>query len=234
MAEEKTAEEETAKPNTESQAAASPRWQALWQRFWQNRIVSIATTAGILLVVGWLAYRQYLSSQNEECLREMRAAESYFRQDSFEKAIKGTATALGFEQLVEEYGRTEAGNLCRLYLGISYLKVGQYEAAAQTLAAYDAPDSYLGGTAYAALAGAYAELKEFSKAAKAYEKAAKVHDNSQTTPVFLLQAGLCYELAQEWGKARETYQRIVREYPLAAEASTAQKHLARVETAHAD
>ncbi len=228
------AEEKTAKSEAESPTPAPPRWEALWQRLRQNRLASILTTAGVLLVVGWLAYRQYLSSQNEECLREMRTAESYFRQDSFEKAIKGTATALGFEQLVEEYGRTEAGNLCRLYLGLSYLKTGQYEAAVQVLEDYDAPDSYLGGAAYAALAGAYAELKDFSKAAKAYEKAAKVHDNTQTTPVFLLQAGLCYELAQEWGKARKAYQRIVQEYPLAAEASTAQKHLARVETAHAD
>lgn len=228
------AEEKTAKSEAESPTPAPPRWAALWQRLRQNRLASILTTALVLLVVGWLAYRQYLSSQNEECLREMRTAESYFRQDSFEKAIKGTATALGFEQLVEEYGRTEAGNLCRLYLGLSYLKTGQYEAAVQTLEDYDAPGSYLGGAAYAALAGAYAELKDFSKAAKAYEKAAKVHDNTQTTPVFLLQAGLCYELAQQWDQARNTYRRIVQEYPLAAEASTAQKHLARVETAHAD
>lgn len=227
-------EEKTPKPDTETSTSPSEnRWLTLWRRLQQNRIVSYVGIGVVIAVVGWLAYRQYLASQNEECLREMRFAEAFFRQDSFEKAIKGTATALGFEQLVEEYGRTEAGNLCRLYLGIAYLKTGKFEEARAALEAYDAPDSYMGGVATAALAGVYAELKEYKKAAELYEEAAETHDNSQTSPVFLLQAGLSYELAQAWDKAAEMYREILKKYPLAGEASTAQKHLSRVETAHA-
>ncbi|RMF52668.1 MAG: hypothetical protein D6750_02010 [Bacteroidetes bacterium] len=227
MAEEKDPQTEASPPPKEGAS-----WRALWQRLSQNRLLSILSTAIVIGVVGWVAYRQYLASQNEECLKEMRAAEAFFRQDSFEKAIKGTATVLGFEQLVNDYGRTQAGNLCRLYLGLCYLKTGQPQAAIETLEDYDAPDSYLGGAALAALAGAYAEVKEFEKAARYYQKAAQIHDNSQTSPAFLLQAGLCYELAGQWEKAAQVYAEITEEYPLAAEAPTAQKHLARVE-AHA-
>lgn len=229
MAEEKDPKAETSSPSTREGAS----WQALWQRFSQNRILLVLSIAVVIGTVGWIAYRQYLASQNEECLKEMRAAEAFFRQDSFEKAIKGTATVMGFEQLVDEYGRTRAGNLCRLYLGLCYLKTGKPQAAMETLEDYDTPDSYLGGAAFAALAGAYAEVKEFEKAARYYEKAAKIHNNSQTSPPLLLQAGLCYELAGQEEKAAEVYARITEKYPLAAEAPTAQKHLQRVQ-GHAD
>lgn len=222
------AEEKLPNPEVESTQQPESGWQKLWRLFQQRRTVNIITIAIVVIVVGWVAFREYRASKNEECIEQMRFAESYFRQDSFEKAIKGTLGAPGFEQLVEEYGWTEAGNLCRLYLGLSYLKLGDFQAAADALSDYDAPDSYLGGAAYAALAGAYAELKDFSRAGRYYEKAAVVHNNSQTSPVFLLQAGLAYELAQDRQKAGKVYQRILDEYPGASEANAAQKHLERV------
>ncbi|MCS7188680.1 MAG: tetratricopeptide repeat protein [Bacteroidia bacterium] len=226
------AEEQIPKPEVETPSQEG-KWLALWHRLRQNRLASIVSAGLVVLVVGWIAYRQYLFTQNEECLREMRFAEAYFRQDSFEKAIKGTATALGFEQLVKEYGSTEAGNLCRLYLGACYLKTGKYEAAVEVLSEYEDEDSYLGGVAQAALAGAYAELKKFEKAAKLYEEAADIHHNSQTSPVFLLQAGQCYELSKDWERAMEVYEELIEKYPTAGEVSSAQKHLARLRTAHA-
>ncbi|MEN2992018.1 MAG: tetratricopeptide repeat protein [Bacteroidia bacterium] len=225
-------EEQAAKSSAEVSEAANPL-KALWRRFQERRWLSYATLAVVIVVVGVLSYWQYLRSQNEECLREMRFAESYFRQDSFEKALAGTATAMGFAQLVEAYPHTEAGNLCRLYAGLCYLRLNKPEAAVEMLAKYDAPDSYLGGIALGALAGAYAELREFKKAARYYEKAARLHRNSQTSPLYLIHAGLCYELAEEWEKAAKMYEEITHKYPMAMEFSTAQKHLARVRTRHA-
>jgi len=93
----------------------------------------------------------------------------------------------------------------------------------------DIPETYLGGAAYGALAAAYAETKNFAKAAKTYEKAAEIHDNSQTSPMYLLYAGLSYELAGEYRNAARVYRGLLARYPLAGEAPTAQKHLARVE-----
>ncbi|MCS6790942.1 MAG: tetratricopeptide repeat protein [Bacteroidia bacterium] len=220
--------------SSEISQAEKTGWASLWQKFKENRWISIGGGALLIGVVGWIAYRQYQALQNSECLREMRFAETYFRQDSFEKAVKGTATAMGFEQLVEEYGSTPAGNLCRLYLGLCYLKLGRYEAAKEALSAYDAPDTYLGGAAWAALAGAYAELKEFEEAGRCYEKAARVHRNTQTSPIYLLQGALTYELAQRFDKAKALYEEIIERYPTSSEASAAQKHLARLQTAHED
>ncbi|MCX7764606.1 MAG: tetratricopeptide repeat protein [Bacteroidia bacterium] len=217
------------KPQTErSDSSSNNRFAKLWQLFQQRRFLNILTIGIVVIVVGWVAFREYRAAKNQECIEQMRFAETYFRQDSFEKAIKGTLGAPGFEQLVEEYGWTEAGNLCRLYLGLCYLKLNNPQAAAEVLSKYDPPDSYLGGAAYGALAGAYAELKDFTKAAYYYEKAAKIHRNSQTSPTYLLQAALSYELAKDNAKAAQIYEQILSEYPLANEANTAQKHLERV------
>lgn len=222
------AEEKLPNPEVESTQQPESGWQKLWRLFQQRRTVNIITITIVVIVVGWVAFREYRASKNEECIEQMRFAESYFRQDSFEKAIKGTLGAPGFEQLVEEYGWTEAGNLCKLYLGLCYLKTNKPQAAAEVLSSYDAPNSYLGGAAYAALAGAYAELKDFSRAARYYEKAAAIHNNSQTSPIFLLQAALAYELAKDLRSAEKLYQRILDDYPTASEANAAQKHLERV------
>jgi tetratricopeptide (TPR) repeat protein len=160
-------------PSSETSAETSPikleTWRDLWARFVNNRYVSIGTTVILLAVFLWIGARFYLSSQNEEALREMRYAEEYFRQDSFEKALKGSISFMGFEQLAREYRWTKAGNLCRLYQGLCHLKLGQYEA------------------------------------------------------------GLSYELAGEYKNAARVYRRLLARYPLAGEAPTAQKHLARVE-----
>jgi tetratricopeptide (TPR) repeat protein len=227
MAKEKTP------PSAESPAPIKVEsWRDLWSRFLENRYVSIGTSVALIAILLWIGARFYLSAQNEEALREMRYAEEYFRQDSFEKALKGSVSFMGFEQLVSEYRWTKAGNLCRLYQGLCYLNLGQYEAAIEALESCDIPDTYLGGAAYGALAAAYAETKNFSKAAKAYEKAAEIHQNSQTSPMYLLYAGLAYELAGDYKGAARLYRGLLNRYPLAAEAPTAQKHLARVE-AHA-
>jgi outer membrane protein assembly factor BamD (BamD/ComL family) len=50
--------------------------------------------------------------------------------------------------------------------------------------------------------------------------------------MYLLYAGLAYELAGDYKGAARLYRGLLNRYPLAAEAPTAQKHLARVE-AHA-
>jgi tetratricopeptide (TPR) repeat protein len=219
--------------SAETSAETSPikleTWRDLWARFVSNRYVSIGTTVILLAVLLWIGARFYLSSQNKEALREMRYAEEYFRQDSFEKALKGSISFMGFEQLAREYRWTKAGNLCRLYQGLCHLKLGQYEAAIEALEGCDIPDTYLGGAAYGALAAAYAETKNFAKAAKTYEKAAEIHNNSQTSPMYLLYAGLSYELAGEYKNAARVYRGLLARYPLAGEAPTAQKHLARVE-----
>ena len=224
------AKEKTPPPAESSTPIKVENWRDLWGRFLENRYVSIGTTVVLIAIFLWIGMRFYLSAQNEEALREMRYAEEYFRQDSFEKALKGSVSFMGFEQLASEYRWTKAGNLCRLYQGLCYLNLGQYEPAIEALESCDIPDTYLGGAAYGALAAAYAETKNFVKAAKAYEKAAEIHHNTQTSPMYLLYAGLAYELASDYKGAARVYRALLNRYPLAAEAPTAQKHLARVET----
>lgn len=218
-------------PQSEFEEVSDSPKPSLWQRFLDpkfQKILSGIFTGVIFVIIAWIAYGRYQESQNEECQKEMFWAEKYFRQDSFLKALQGSAQHMGFISLAEEYGSTPAGNLCKLYAGLCYLKLGKFSDAVEYLEEYDKPKSFLGAMAYHALAGAYAEVGEIEKAAQAYEKAGRTAPNSQTTPLLFLQAALLYEEIADKNKARKLYQEIIDHYPTSQDKVTAEKHLARL------
>ncbi|MGQ9863589.1 MAG: tetratricopeptide repeat protein [Bacteroidia bacterium] len=218
-------------PQSEYEEVSATSKPSLWQRLFDpkfQKVLSGILTGVVLVIVAWIAYGRYQESQNEECQKEMFWAERYFRQDSFLKALQGSAQRMGFINLVEEYGSTPAGNLCKLYAGLCYLKLGKFSQAVEYLEDYDEPKSFLGAMAYHALAGAYAEVGEIEKAAKAYEKAGRIVPNSQTTPFLFLQAALLYEHINEKDKARRLYEEIIDRYPASQDKAAAEKHLARL------
>src|ERR1700741_5001520 len=94
----------------------------------QNLII-IASVI-IALVGGFFAYKYlYVASEETTASSEMFKAEAYFANDSLDKAINGDGVALGFAAIAEDYSIPPSGNLAQYYLGMSYLKKGQYEEA---------------------------------------------------------------------------------------------------------
>ena len=88
----------------------------------------------VIIVGGYFAYTSfYLAPLQEEAQQEMFMAEKYFTMDSLDKAVYGDGLYPGFIDIVDEYGSTKAGNLANYYLGISFLKMGQFESAIQAL-----------------------------------------------------------------------------------------------------
>src|ERR1035437_2476814 len=95
----------------------------------------------VALVGGYFAYKYwYVAGEEEKARTEMFKAEDYFGKDSLNKAMNGDGVALGFTQIVDEYGITPSGNLAEYYLGICYLKKGQFEDAIEHLEAFNSKD----------------------------------------------------------------------------------------------
>ena len=67
-------------------------------------------------------------------------AEQYFEKDSFKLAFEGDGDALGFNDIIDEYGVTETANLAHYYAGICYLRLGEYENAIDDLKSFDSND----------------------------------------------------------------------------------------------
>jgi tetratricopeptide (TPR) repeat protein len=184
----------------------------------------------VVIVGGYFAYQSfYLKPLQIEAQEEMFMAERYFAKDSFNLAIYGDQVYPGFLEIADEYGATKAGNLAYYYLGISYLRTGQYELAIEALDDFESDDMMIGTIAIGAKGDAYMELGDVKKAASLYEDAAERRSNEFTTPIYLKKAAQAYELLGDYEAALESYRAIKEEYPNSAEGNEVDKLIARAE-----
>ncbi|MCZ2356700.1 MAG: tetratricopeptide repeat protein [Bacteroidia bacterium] len=191
---------------------------------------ALGILGGIVLAIGgYLYYQSYLGDQQKEAVDQMVRAVRFFEKDSVDKAIKGDSQYPGFEKLADEYSGTPAGNLCKYYLGCCYLKKGNINKGVEYLESFSKGDDLIGASAYAALAFAHEEKKDFAEAAKNYRKAASINENSQTTPFFLMNAARNEELAGNNAGALEIYQTIKRKFPNSQEGQSVEKYIAKFE-----
>ncbi|MEQ8908806.1 MAG: tetratricopeptide repeat protein [Vicingaceae bacterium] len=197
----------------------------------ENKNTLTTVVAVIAIVVGgYFAYSNfYLKPLQEEAQKEMFMAEKYFAQDSLNLAIYGDDAYPGFLEIADKYSGTKSGNLASYYLGLSYLKTGQYEAAIDALEDFDGSDVILEATKLGAIGDAYMELGDLNKAVSYYEDAASANKNEFSSPLFLMKAGKTYELLGNYASAIEVYEKIKTKYQSSAQASEVAKYIARAE-----
>lgn len=202
------------------------------ERYVQENRKSLSIIAGSIIAIFGLYFgyqKLIVAPQEEEAQGQMYAAVQYFEKDSLDKAINGDGNYPGFKKIIEDYSMTPAANLAHYYLGMSYLKKGQFENAIETLEEYDGEDQVTGILATGAIGDAHLELGRMDEALEHYQKAADKEDNQFTTPIFLQKAALVMEAKGEYGDAAELYKRIKKEFPESNEGRQADKFIARAE-----
>lgn len=193
-----------------------------------QKIISYVVGGIILIVLAYFGYQKFIQIPKEKNAQTaMFKAEYYFEKDSLSLALNGDGESFGFLEIIDDYGSTSAGNLANYYAGICYLNLGDYEEAIDYLKDFDGSDELVSGMAIGAIGDAYMQMGEVDKAIKYYLEAANKKENEFITPTFLLKAGWSYELAGEWQKAHDTYDRIKKEYPKAREARDIDKAIAK-------
>lgn len=194
---------------------------------------SLAIIVGtiVVLVGGYFAYKYwYVAGEETRARAEMFRAEDYFGKDSLDKAINGDGLALGFTQIADEFGITPSGNLAHYYLGICYLKKGQYEEAIEQLKEFDSADQIVGPQATAAIGDANMELGKVEEAITYYLKAAEQSVNNFSSPVFLKKAAMANEDKGNYADAVKLYERIKNEFSETADAKDMEKYISRAKT----
>ncbi len=187
----------------------------------------------VVLVGAFLYYRtQILAPREKTAYTEMYKAEYYFGKDSFSLALNGKpGVFMGFEEIISEYGGTDAGNLARYYAGICHLHLGHYDDAIANLKKFSSDDVIIGSIALGCIGDSYRELGDGENAVKYYEKAARRNSNSFTTPMYLKKAAMTYEEdLQNYDKALATYIKIEKEYGNTNEGRDVSKYIARLKT----
>ncbi|WP_299577878.1 tetratricopeptide repeat protein [uncultured Sunxiuqinia sp.] len=195
-----------------------------------QKMLTIVVGVIVAIVVVYLGFtRLYIQPRETDAQEQMFMAEQYFEKDSFNLAINGDGNYLGFLDIIDDYGMTDAANLASYYTGISYLRLGEYEAAIDYLNDFDTEDLLLVPIVEGAKGDAYVELGETSKAISAYKAAYISSDNELTTPIYMMKAANLLESEGQLSDALEIYQAIKENYPTTTEGRNVEKYIARVE-----
>lgn len=194
-----------------------------------KKSLGIIFVAIVALVGGYFAYKfWYVAGEETKARAEMFVAEDYFGKDSIDLAMNGDKNgSIGFIEIVENYGVTPSGNLAEYYLGMCYLKKGQYEEAITHLEEFDGKDQIVAPLATAGIGDAHMELGRVDEAITFYLKAAEQNNNLFDTPICLKKAGLAYEEKQNYADAVKIYERIKNEYAETTEGREMDKFIAR-------
>ena len=195
----------------------------------KNQKIIINAVAGVLLVIlAVMSYNRFIMEPKEiDAQSQLFAGEMLFEKDSFQLAVEGDGTFMGFEYIVDKYGATPSGNLAKYYAGISYSKMGEYDKAIDFLSKFDADSEMMAPIKEGAIGDCYVELGDFNKAISAFKKAAS-YDNDFTAPIYLKKCGIAYEANGNATEAMKCYEKIQEKYPNSGEASDVKKYIARI------
>ena len=179
----------------------------------------------IILII--FAYNNLIKAPRENtALEQMATAERYFEIDSFNIALNGDGINLGFNQIIYDYGSTEAARLARFYAGYCNLKLGYFEEAISQLEKFNAKDEILQARAYCGIGDAYIQLEQYDNAVAYFMKAANYRDNAFSV-TYLMKAGLTYEELEKYSDALTVYEKVKTQYYNTVEAQEIDKYIER-------
>jgi tetratricopeptide (TPR) repeat protein len=156
-------------------------------------------------------------------------AERFFEKDSFQLALNGKDKAEGFLSIIDNYSGTKTGNLAHYYASVCYLHLGKYQECLDQMDQFDADDVMLGAMSVGVKGDALMELNRTDEAIEMYTKAASTNENSFTSPMYLMKAGVANEIKGDYNKALELYQKIRKNYFSSNEGREVEKYIARAE-----
>lgn len=201
----------------------------------QNKSSVIGGIIALILIIGGgIGYYYYSTSQEESAQQLFSEATTYYINGNYQQALTGSDEdfAVGFEQIIDNYPRTDAANLARYYAAVSAYNLGNLQEAISYIEDYELPDGILGVGPISFHAMLMGEAENYSEAAELYIKAAEWDENSSTTPFNYLKAAQAYNSAGEKEQAKEYAQLVVDEYSNSPQASDAQRLLGTLATAN--
>lgn len=200
--------------------------------FVKNKKLIIGAIIALFVIVGgFFAYSNLVAKPNQEKASTMLAkGQAYFLQGKYDEAINGDKTGyIGFLQIAKKYSGTDAGNLAKLYAGLSYAQKGEAKSAIKFLEDFDAAnDLLISPASIGALGNCYAQDGQTDKAIELLKKAADKANSNSLSPIFLNQAGKLLESQNKLEEAKALYETVKTKYSVTAEGEAAEKLLQRI------
>ena len=197
-----------------------------------GKLLSIVCLAVVAVCIASFCWHKFVNQPKiAEAQGQMAFAEENFRNaaDStgFALALYGDGNVLGFEQIIDEYGK-KAGESVVFYAGVCEFNLKNYESAISYFKAYNGKDAILAARALACIGDCYVNMEDYKSALTYFEKAAAAGDNLFAAE-YLLDAGLVAEKLGENEKALGFYKQIKENYAAAPQAYDIDKYISRIE-----
>lgn len=216
-----TKEELESDPLAESYAKVNNFYQ-------ENKASVIGGLIAIVLIVGGgVGYYFYHQSQERQAANLMANAETAFLQGNYQVALTGSEAqfTVGFEQIINNYGGTDAGNLARYYAAVCHFNMGNYQQALSSIQSFEVPEGIMGVSPLSFHGVLLTELGNHAEAAETYVRAAEWDVNPSTTPYNYLEAAQAYQDAGNTEEARRYAQMVIDEYPESSQVAQAERFL---------
>ena len=196
--------------------------------FNENGKLLVGIFAAVVIVcAGVFCWFKFVNQPKvEEALGQMAVAEQNFRQGNYETALNGDGNALGFAQIIDEYG-SKAGKAVYFYAGVCELQNGNWEQAVKYLSSYNGKHAILAARAKGCIGDAYVGLEDYKKALGFFEQAAAA--DNMFAAGYLLKAGVTAEKLGDNAKALSFYKKIKDQYPQSMEGYDIEKYIGRIE-----
>ncbi|MBL7817526.1 MAG: tetratricopeptide repeat protein [Saprospiraceae bacterium] len=185
----------------------------------------------VVVIGGWFAWKSYVESNQKKAIQAIWKAEQMFERDSFALALNNPGGGYeGFLDVAKKYGSTPAGNLAHYYAGICYLNLGKFDEAIQQLDDFSPNGEVSPTMKYGALADAYSEKNDFSKALKYYKEAATSGGVEDMKAFYLKRYAMLSEKQGDVSTALDAYKEIKEKYGMTNDARDIDKYIARAES----
>ena len=184
----------------------------------------------VLLFGGIFAYNQfYKIPANKAAMEGISQAQFQFEQDSFALALTNPGNGYtGFLELIDNHGSTKAGNAAQAYVAISYLQLGEFDAAITHMNNFSPSGEVAPILKNGVLGDAYSEKNDLAKAMSYYKKAVSAGNNDMLTPYYLNKIGMLSFKQQDFQASKSAFEKIKNDFPNSQLATEAEKYLSRV------
>ncbi|HPG40995.1 MAG TPA: tetratricopeptide repeat protein [bacterium] len=171
-------------------------------------LIALAAFIAVLAIVIFLnfTHKKKEAGASVELAKAMRA----YQESDYQNALPL------LNNLVENYGSTHSGKLGAFYLANTFFKNGDFDNAQKYYKKFASGfkgDEVILSSAMAGIAACLEQKNDYEGAARQYEKTAARFSDTFIAPAYFIKAGRCYSLAQNNEKAKQLYEKIIKDYP---------------------
>lgn len=193
-----------------------------WIQKHLNQVLMVAGGVVLLAIVVYFIFSSR-AGRNQKAAALFGKATLEFQSGNAGQAITDLHTVM------EKYGGTKNASQATFYLATAYFYAKDYAKAQSIFQSYMEKykeDPLLLASAQAGIAECYMANGDFQGAGDNFLKAVSINPDGLLVPQYLFSAGQSYLKANQKEKAKETFKKLIDQYPDSKEAYKAREQLA--------